>query len=122
MSKKVLVVDDSATIRQQVSQTLSSAGFQVVEAVDGVDGLDKILEHADLAAVLCDVNMPRMNGIEMLEKVRSQADRARLPILMLTTEGQPSFIQRAKQAGARGWIIKPFRTDLLIATIRKLAA
>src|SRR5258706_15680120 len=122
VSKKVLVVDDSSTIRQQVSQTLRSAGFEVVEAVDGVDGLDKILEHADLAAVLCDVNMPRMNGIEMLEKVRAQADRAKLPILMLTTEGQPSFIQRAKQAGAKGWIIKPFRTDLLIATIRKLAA
>jgi len=120
--KKVLVIDDSASVRQQVTHALIEAGFDVVEAVDGVDGVEKIDRNHDLAAVLCDVNMPRMNGLEVVEKVRQGGKNAHLPILMLTTEGNPTLIQRAKQAGAKGWIIKPFKTDLLVATVRKLAA
>lgn len=123
MSKKrILVVDDSATVRQQVASALSGAGFEVVEAIDGVDGADKLARSQDFAVVLCDVNMPRMGGLEMVETVRSAGKHPNLPILMLTTEGQPALIQRAKQAGAKGWIIKPFKPDLLIATVRKLAA
>ena len=120
-AKRVLVVDDSASVRQQVALALTQAGFQVVEAVDGLDGVDKITRNADLSAVICDVNMPRMNGLELLEKVRSGGCRPQLPILMLTTEGQPALMQRAKQAGAKGWIIKPFKADLLVAAIKKLA-
>jgi two-component system, chemotaxis family, chemotaxis protein CheY len=121
-NKKVLVVDDSTSVRQQVSVALSGAGFDVLEAVDGVDAVDIIGRNGtDLSAVICDVNMPRMNGLEMVEKVRSQPENARIPILMLTTEGQPALIQRAKQAGAKGWIIKPFKPEMLVATIRKLA-
>ena len=119
--QKVLVVDDSTSVRQQVSQALTSAGFDVVEAVDGVDGLDIISSATDLAAVICDVNMPRMNGLDLLERLRGATGRPSLPVLMLTTEGQPALIQRAKQAGARGWIIKPFKSDLLVAAMRKLA-
>lgn len=119
---KILVVDDSTSVRQQVSAVLSGAGFEVAEAVDGCDGLEIITKNPDFAAVICDVNMPRMNGVEMVEKVRENGANARLPILMLTTEGQPALIQRAKKAGAKGWIVKPFKPDLLIATIRKLAA
>lgn len=122
MGKRVLVVDDSATVRQQVALALGQVGFEVVEAVDGLDGLQRISTTPQLSAVICDVNMPRMNGLEMIEKVRADARCAQLPILMLTTEGQPAMMERAKKAGAKGWIIKPFKADLLIAALRKLAA
>jgi len=121
MSKKVLVVDDSATVRQQVGSALTQAGFTVIEAVDGVDGAARIEATADLALVICDVNMPRMNGLEMLEAVRSRPSAASMPIIMLTTEGDPSLVARAKQAGAKGWIVKPFKPELLVAAAKKLA-
>jgi two-component system chemotaxis response regulator CheY len=121
MSKKVLVVDDSATVRQQVGSALTQAGFTVIEAVDGVDGAACIEASPDLALVICDVNMPRMNGLEMVEAVRRQARPATMPIIMLTTEGDPSLVARAKQAGAKGWIVKPFKPELLVAAARKLA-
>ena len=119
MPKKVLIVDDSASVRQQVALALKQAGFDVMEAVDGLDGVNKIGATPDLAAVICDVNMPRMNGLELVEKV--QGTGKPLPIVMLTTEGQPELMQRARKAGAKGWIIKPFKADLLVATIKKLA-
>jgi len=71
---------------------------------------------------LCDINMPGMNGLDLLEKVRADGRNAHLPILMLTTEGHPALILRAKHAGAKGWIMKPFKTELLVATVRRLAA
>ena len=122
MSKKVLVVDDSATVRQQVRLALAQSGFDVVEAVDGVDGKDKISSTPDIKMVICDVNMPRMNGIDMIEAVHATGRHAGLPIVMLTTEGQPALIQRAKAAGAKGWIVKPFKADLLVAAVQKLTA
>lgn len=121
MSKKVLVVDDSATVRHQVGSALTQAGFTVIEAVDGVDGAARIEATSDLALVICDVNMPRMNGLEMLEAVRSKPCAASMPIIMLTTEGDPSLVARAKQAGAKGWIVKPFKPELLVAAAKKLA-
>lgn len=122
MSKKVLVVDDSATVRQQVRLALAQSGFDVVEAVDGVDGKDKISSTPDIKMVICDVNMPRMNGIDMIEAVHATGRHTGLPIVMLTTEGQPALIQRAKAAGAKGWIVKPFKADLLVAAVQKLTA
>lgn len=122
MGKKILVVDDSATVRQQVALALGEAGFDVLEAVDGQDGLDKIKATPALSAVICDINMPRMNGLEMIEKVRAQSALSSLPVIMLTTEGQPSLIARAKQAGAKAWIIKPFKAELLVSALRKVAA
>lgn len=121
MSKKVLVVDDSATVRQQVGTALRQAGFTVIEAVDGVDGAARIAATADLALVICDVNMPRMNGLEMVESVRTNPAAAAMPIIMLTTEGDPTLVARAKQAGAKGWIVKPFKPELLVAAAKKLA-
>jgi two-component system, chemotaxis family, chemotaxis protein CheY len=120
MGKKILIIDDSATVRQQVRMALESAGFDVEEAVDGADGKDRIGRSANLSAVVCDVNMPRMNGIEMLEAVKGDPRHAKLPIMMLTTEGQPALVKRARAAGATGWIVKPFKADLLIAALQKL--
>ena len=119
MAKKILIIDDSNTIRQQVRAALSS--YEVVEAADGVEGLDAIEGHQDLGIVLCDVNMPRMGGLEMVELVSAKGKLGGLPIVMLTTEGQPALVQRAKAAGAKGWIVKPFKPELLLATVRKLA-
>ena len=122
MDKKILIVDDSATVRQQVRAALSSAGFEVVEAADGVEGLEAITERDDLAAVVCDVNMPRMGGLEMLELVKSRGKLPALPVLMLTTEGQPALVKKAKAVGAKGWMVKPFKGELLVAGIRKLTS
>ena len=118
--KKILVIDDSPTVRQQVGLALSQAGYQVVEAVDGLDAIGKV--DASVAMLICDVNMPRMNGLEMLEKLRADARWKALPVVMLTTEGQPALIERAKKAGAKGWIIKPFKAELLVAAVQRLTA
>ena len=120
MSKKILVVDDSPSVRQQVSLTLSQEGYEIVEAPDGQAGLETIEARGDLSMVICDVNMPRMNGLEMLERVHQSGTTSTLPVVMLTTEGQPALIRRAKAAGAKGWIVKPFKADILIATAKKL--
>jgi two-component system chemotaxis response regulator CheY len=120
--QKILVIDDSSTVRELVATTLGKAGYTVIEACDGVDGLDQIGKNEDLSAVICDVNMPRMSGIDMIESVHKEGSRPTLPILMLTTEGQRELIQRAKQSGAKGWIIKPFVPEMLLAAVRKVTA
>ena len=120
--KRALVVDDSPSVRQQVGLALRQAGFDVVEAADGAEGAERIGADPTIAVVICDVNMPRMNGLEMLEKVKADAANARLPVLMLTSEGHPALIERAKNAGAKGWIVKPFKADLLVAAVKKLVA
>lgn len=118
--KKVLIVDDSVTVRQQVLAALSPAGFDVVQAQEGGEGIERLQSTPDLALVICDVNMPRMGGLEMLEAIRA-AGRAHVPpIVMLTSEGRPDLIERAKKAGARGWLVKPFKPDQLVAVARKL--
>ena len=116
--KKILVIDDSETIRQQVKQALAATGYEIIEAVDGVDGLEKLRAVTDLDIALCDVNMPRMNGLDMIAEV--QRSGPKIPILMLTTEGQPSLIRRARESGAKGWIVKPFKPELLVAAVTKL--
>lgn len=120
MSSTVLVVDDSRMVRQQVSRALTDAGFSVVEAQDGVDALAKLAVTPDMALVVLDVNMPNMGGLELLERLRSSGQYAALPIVMLTTEGQPALMQQAKALGAKGWIIKPFKPELFVAAVRRL--
>ncbi len=122
MDKKILVVDDSATVRQQVRAALVDTGFEIVEAADGLEGLDAITTRQDLAAVVCDVNMPRLGGLQMLEMLSAKGKVPALPVVMLTTEGQPALMQQAKAAGARGWLVKPFKPATLVATLRKLTA
>lgn len=119
MAKKILIVDDSRTIRQQVSFTLSKGGYEVIEAEDGQDGITKLKANGDIAMVISDVNMPNMNGIEMVEKIK--ADGIVVPIVMLTTEGAADLIQRAKDAGAKGWLVKPFKPEQLVAAVQKIA-
>jgi len=120
MAKTILVVDDSGTVRQQVSMALKQAGFAIVEAADGQEALAAIASNRAIDMVVCDVNMPNLNGLEMVEKVKSNPEHKALPILMLTTEGQPSMIKRAKAAGAVGWIVKPFDAGQLVQTARHL--
>lgn len=120
MSKKIMIVDDSRTIRQQVNFTLSKGGFEVVEAEDGKDGIEKLKANADIAVIISDVNMPNMNGLEMVEAINADATLKHPPIVMLTTEGSGELVERAKKAGAKGWLVKPFKPDQLVAVVTKL--
>jgi two-component system chemotaxis response regulator CheY len=121
MAKKILLVDDSMTVRQQVSIVLTEAGYETVEATNGQDGVAAVSAHKDLAMVIADVNMPVMNGIEMLKALQEKNLARGVPIVMLTTEGLPHLIEQAKAAGAKGWIKKPFKPEQLVAAAKKLA-
>ncbi len=115
----ILAVDDSASMRQMVSFTLKSAGYEVIEAVDGVDALDKAkVQTVDV--VVTDVNMPNKDGIALIRDLRALPAYKFKPILMLTTESGPEKKQQGKQAGATGWIVKPFNPDQLLKTIKKV--
>lgn len=115
----ILAVDDSASMRQMVSFTLQQAGHQVIEAVDGAKALELAkTQSADL--VLSDVNMPNLNGIELVKALRSLPAYQYTPILMLTTESGTDKKGEGKAAGATGWIIKPFNPDQLLATVAKV--
>jgi two-component system chemotaxis response regulator CheY len=117
---KILVVDDSLAIRQQVGVALARAGYAIVEAADGIQGLCALSAQPDVAMVICDVNMPNLNGLEMLLELKADPRNADLPVLMLTTEGRSDLIQQAKRSGAKGWIVKPFKPDQLVAAVRKI--
>lgn len=122
MAKKIVVVDDSQSIREEVASLLRKNGYEVLTALDGLDGARKIASLPDVALVLCDVDMPRMNGFELLMSMKQDPKLAAVPIVMLTAEGQPSLIARARAAGAKGWIVKPFKPELLTETVRRLTA
>src|ERR1700690_484692 len=106
MAKVILTVDDSASVRQMVKFTLSGAGYTVIEAVDGNDALAKLTKPVNL--VITDLNMPNLDGIGLIRKVRANLACKGIPIIMLTTESQESRKQEGKAAGATGWIVKPF--------------
>ena len=122
MSRTILIVDDSVSVRHSVSVVLKRAGFTMVEAADGQEGLAMVDSNRNIGMVICDINMPNMDGLEMLEKVKSKPENQSLPVLMLTTEGQMALVKRAKQAGAVGWIVKPFNASQLVQTVSKLTA
>lgn len=119
MGKTILTVDDSASIRQMVTFTLKGAGYEVIEAVDGVDGLAK-MGNADIGMVITDLNMPNLDGIGFIKKVRANPKTKFLPIIMLTTESQAGKKQEGKAAGATGWIVKPFKPDQLLGVVKKV--
>lgn len=120
MGRKILAVDDSASIRQMVSFTLRGAGYEVVEAIDGQDGLDKAKAGSGISLVLTDQNMPRMDGIGLIKSLRGLADYRSVPILVLTTESGDALKQRAREAGATGWLVKPFDPRRLVDVMRKV--
>lgn len=115
----ILAVDDSASMRQMVRYTLESAGYEVVQAADGVEALD-YAKGSGVDLVLTDVNMPNMDGITLCKELRGLSHYKGVPILMLTTESATETKTRGKQAGATGWIVKPFNPDQLLATIAKV--
>lgn len=119
MAKTILTIDDSASIRQMVSMTLMSAGYDVVEAADGAEGYEKAIAQP-IDAVLTDLNMPVMNGIEFVRKFREHPSSKGVPIILLTTESDDELKRQAKEAGATGWIVKPFKQDQLLAVIKKV--
>ncbi len=119
MSKRIMTVDDSASVRQMVSFTLKDAGYDVVEAVDGKDALGK-LSASPVNMVITDLNMPNLDGIGLIRELRGQAAFKFIPIIMLTTESQDTKKQEGKSAGATGWIVKPFKADQLLAVVRKV--
>ncbi|MEQ8445518.1 MAG: response regulator [Pelagibacterium sp.] len=119
MSKTILTIDDSASIRQMVSMTLTAAGFEVIEAANGAEGYDKAIGQP-VHAVLTDLNMPVLNGIEFVRKYRTHPSSKGIPIILLTTESDDELKRQAKEAGATGWIVKPFKQDQLLAIIKKV--
>jgi len=117
--KKILAVDDSSSVRQMVNFTLQSAGYQVVEAVDGKDGLAKAgKDKYDL--IITDLNMPNLDGIGLITEIRKLPAYAFTPILMLTTESQAEKKAAGRKAGATGWIVKPFNAEQLTTVLQKL--
>jgi len=119
MAKTILAVDDSASIRQMVSFTLKSAGYEVVEAVDGMDGLEKAKARS-VNLILTDQNMPRMDGLTLIRSLRAQPQYKSIPILMLTTESSEAMKTQGRAAGATGWLVKPFDPQKLIEVVRKV--
>ncbi len=119
MSKTILVVDDSASMRQMIVFTLQSAGYETVEGVNGRDGLDNADKQA-VDLVITDLNMPEMDGITLIKELRAKESFKFTPILMLTTESQADRKQEGKAAGATGWIVKPFNPDQLLQVVQKV--
>lgn len=119
MEKTILIVDDSESIREVVNFTLENEGFNVLVGVDGQDAL-KFLNGEKIDLIITDLHMPVMNGIELIRKVRTMDAYSRVPILFLTTESQTAKKMEAKEAGATGWIIKPFVPAKLIGAINKV--
>ena len=120
MSKTVLVVDDSPTMRQMVAFTLTNAGFKVVEAEHGKDAVSKVTDGPKMDLVVTDLNMPEMDGIALIKELRKMPSFKFTPILMLTTESSEEKKRAGKAAGATGWIVKPFNPELMLKVIAKV--
>ncbi len=119
MTKTILIVDDSKSIRQMVSFTLKDAGYEVIEAVDGKDALAQC-NSSTVHMMITDLHMPKLDGIGLIREVRTKPSCKFIPIVMLTTESQEEKKQEGKAAGATGWIVKPFKPEQLISVIRKV--
>ncbi len=119
MSKTIMTVDDSASVRQMVCFTLKNAGYEVVEACDGQDALSK-LNGPPIHMVITDLNMPRIDGLGLIKALRTNSNTKFIPIIMLTTESQEAMKQQGRAAGATGWIVKPFKLEQLLAVVKKV--
>ncbi len=121
MAKTILIVDDSASLRQVVNIALASAGYEVIEACDGVDALTK-LDGRKIHLIISDVNMPNMDGITLVKEIKQKPDYKFTPIIMLTTESQDDMKAKGQAAGARAWVVKPFQPAQMLAAVSKLIA
>ena len=119
MEKHILIADDSESIRELVKMTLEGSGYKVTVGVDGQEALDK-LTGQELQLIITDLHMPKLDGISLIREVRKKEQYKHVPILLLTTESQASKKQDAKQAGATGWIVKPFVPEKLLAVVKKV--
>ncbi|MDE2579740.1 MAG: response regulator [Hyphomicrobiales bacterium] len=119
MAPLVLTVDDSRTMRQMLKAALEDAGYDVIQASDGVEGV-RSLDEVTPDLIITDINMPRLDGFGLIEHVRMQPERSSIPILVLTTESDAAKKDRARQAGASGWIVKPFDPVKLVSAIRRV--
>jgi len=117
MAKSILVVDDSETVRQVLQMTLGNAGFDVLEAGDGIDALDK-LSMGQVDMLITDLNMPNMDGLELIKRVRQEGTHRFTPIVMLTTESSEEKKMAGREAGASGWIVKPFKPEQLLKVVK----
>ena len=115
----ILTVDDTASMRQMISFTLNSVGYEVIQAVDGADAL-KLAKDRKVDLVIADLNMPNMDGISLVKSLRGLPDYRFTPILMLTTESQEQKRQEGRSAGATGWIVKPFNPEQLLSVVKKV--
>jgi two-component system chemotaxis response regulator CheY len=121
VTKTVLTIDDSRTMRDMLMMALVDAGYHVIQAVDGIDGLETLsAEGADV--IITDINMPRLDGFGVIEGVRADPNHRHTPVLVLTTESDAAKKQRARDAGATGWIVKPFDPAKLVEAVRRVAA
>ncbi len=119
MAKKVMVVDDSNAIRQSLVFTLKSAGYDAIEASNGAVALDLMKKHS-VGLFISDVNMPEMDGLTLLKKIKEDSSYKHTPVIMLTTESSGDIIESAKKIGAKAWMIKPFQPDQLLDAVKKL--
>jgi len=118
MTRRVLVVDDSLMVRNVVTSVLEGEGFEVVQASDGYRALGQIRDHGPFDLMVCDVSMPRINGLELLEELQDASERP--PVLFLSIEGHPKMLKRARALGASGWLLKPVQADILLAAVGKV--
>jgi two-component system chemotaxis response regulator CheY len=120
-AKRILIIDDSLIVRQQVSSTLKQAGYEVIEAINGQDGQKQIQSIEGLSLIICDVNMPIINGLEMIEDLAHRGITLPCPIVMLTSEAQPEPLAKAKRLGVRAWMVKPVKPLSLLTLVRRIA-
>jgi two-component system, chemotaxis family, chemotaxis protein CheY len=115
----IIVIDDSQAARDLLSEVLSADGYELIMAVDGPRGLEAVRAHPEASLAICDLHMPGLSGLEVLEAL--QKDGSTLPFLMLTTEARRDVLERARALGAKGWMVKPFKTPMLLSVVRKLS-
>ena len=117
---QILVVDDSSTVRNEVGDYLKASGLSVAFAVDGRDGLAKLKADPAVKLVVCDVNMPNMDGLTMVEKIRGELGNSTVNIIMLTTESDESKKHEGQMAGAKAWVVKPFKPEQMLSAVQRL--
>jgi two-component system chemotaxis response regulator CheY len=118
MEKTIMIVDDSPTIRQVVSTALQRAGYAVLEAADGADAITKL--QGKIHLIVCDLNMPNLDGLSFVRRMREMPEFKFIPVVMLTTESQTDRKLEGRQAGVRAWMVKPFKTDKLLGLVEKM--